>query len=146
MPNRSNLLHSYNAAEVIMNFIGIPILGLADGTFVNVERNEDAFGLVSGSDGEGCRWSSNNRSGKVTFTLGQWAITNDLLSAVALVDELKGDGIGAFLMKDMSGRSLYSAEKAWIVKLPAAGYSRESSETREWIIETNNLIMLVGGN
>jgi hypothetical protein len=140
-------LHTYDPSQVAVVFAGIPINGYADGTFLNVEQNEDSFTLTIGSDGEGCRAKSNNRSGRVTFTLGQWSMANDLLSAVHNVDinTPNGDGIGPLLIKDNSGRSIYTAEKAWIVKPPAAAFGREA-ESREWVIETDNLIQFHGGN
>lgn len=140
-------LNTYDPAQLTMVFAGIPIDGFADGTFVNCERNEDAWTLQVGSDGEACRSKSNNKSGRITFTLGQWSNSNDLLSALANTDENtpNGDGIGPLLVKDLSGRSLFTAEKGWIVKQAAAGWSREA-ESREWIVETNELNVFVGGH
>lgn len=140
-------LHTYDPAQLAIVFAGIPVDGFADGTFLSVEQNEDSFSLQVGTDGEGCRSKSNNRSGRVTFTLGQWSKTNDLLSAVHQVDinSPNGDGIGPLLIKDMSGTSIYAAEKAWIVKPPAAAFGREA-ESREWVIETNDLQQLHGSN
>ncbi len=140
-------LHTYYPDQVAIVFAGIPISGFADGTFLSVEQNEDSFTLQVGTDGEGCRSRTNNRSGRATFTLGQWSASNDLLSALHNVDinTPNGDGIGPLLIKDNSGRSIFTAEKAWIVKPPAAGYGREA-ESREWVIETDNLIQQHGGN
>lgn len=138
---------TYDPASVSIVAFGIPISGYADGSFVSVERNEDSFTLQVGTDGESCRSKSNNKSGRVTVTLLQSSISNDLLSAQLALDELSpnGDGIGPFLMKDNSGRSLFAAEKAWIVKPPAAAFSRES-ESREWVIESADLVPFTGGN
>ena len=138
---------TYDPAQVAVVFAGIPISGYADGTFLSVEQNEDSFALQVGTDGEACRSKSNNRSGRVTFTLGQWSEANDLLSALHNLDinTPNGDGIGPLLVKDNSGRSIFSAEKAWIVKPPAAGYGREA-ESREWVVETDNLVQFHGGN
>jgi len=140
-------LHTYDAAQVAIVFAGIPVDGFADGTFLSVEQNEDSFSLQVGTDGEGCRSKSNNRSGRVTFTLGQWSKTNDLLSALHQLDinTPNGDGIGPLLIKDLSGTSLDAAEKAWIVKPPAAAFAREA-ESREWIIETHELQQFHGSN
>lgn len=141
------MAHVYDPASVVLVFSGIPVSGYADGTFVSVDFNEDAFTLQVGTDGEACRSKSNNRSGRVTFTLGQWSMSNDLLSAVANLDlsTPNGDGIGPLLVKDFTGRSLYAAEKAWIVKMPTAEFGREAT-SREWIIETDFLVAFCGGN
>jgi hypothetical protein len=114
---------------------------------VSVEQNEDSFSLAVGTDGDACRAKTNNRSARITLTLLQSSLSNDLLSAVHNLDILSpnGDGIGPFLMKDNSGRSLFAAEKAWIVKPPTSAFAREA-ESREWVIETDNLVQQVGGN
>lgn len=140
-------LSTYDPSQVAIVFAGIPITGFADGTFLNVEQNEDSFTLQVGTDGDGCRSKSNNRSGRVTFTLGQWSACNDLLSALHNLDvnTPNGDGIGPLLIKDLSGTSMYIAEKAWITKPPAAGFGREA-ESREWIIETLDLEQHHGSN
>lgn len=142
-------LKTYDAAQVAMVFSGIPILGIAEGTFVSCERNEDSFTLYTGASGEAARAKTNNRSGRITFTLMQTSATNDLLSAVANIDENSpsGDGIGPFLMKDLTGRTIVAAEKAWIVKQPTTNFAGEASENREWVLETDELLfLLVGGN
>lgn len=140
-------LLNYDASQVLMIMAGIPVQGLADGTFVSAAFNEDGFTLTVGTDGEGTRAKTNNRSGRVTFTLMQSSSSNDLLSALHNLDlnSPNGDGIGPLLIKDRSGRTLITAESAWIVKHPDAEYAREAS-TREWIVETDELIASQGGN
>jgi len=137
----------YNPAEVAVIFAGAPLSGFADGTFVTVERNEDSYTLQVGTDGEQCRSKSNNKSGRITVTLMQSSQSNAILSAFHALDELSpnGDAIAPSLVKDNQGTSLYAAEKSWIVKPASAEHGRESG-SREWIIETGHLNVLVGGN
>lgn len=142
-------LRKYDPSQVAIIFGPVgPIGGFADGTFVSVEQNEDSFALSVGSDGEGTRAKSNNRSGRVTVTLAQSSASNALLSAAHLLDinSANGDGIGPLLVADRSGTSLYEAENAWIVRPPAAEFGRDGAATREWIIETDNLNQVHGGN
>lgn len=140
-------LKKYDPSQVTVIFAGIPISGFAEGTFVSAERNEDSFSLYVGADGEVTRAKSNNKSGRVTFTLAQSSLSNDALSAIATVDELSpaGDGIAPLLVKDLSGRTIVSALEAWIVKPATSEFGRETSE-REWILESGDLTMFVGGN
>jgi hypothetical protein len=137
---------NYDPDRVSFIFAGVPVEGFADGTFISVEQNEDAFVLAIGSDGEACRAKSNNRSAKITLTLLQTSRSNQLLTAFYQTDIISpsGDGIAPLLIKDNSGTSLHLAEKAWITKIPAATYAREA-ENREWVFETNELINNVGG-
>lgn len=136
---------SYDPAEVQVIIAGIKISGFADGTFVTAARKNASFALIVGSDGEGARAKSNDRSATVTVTLLQTSDSNDALSALLNLDELSSDGVGALMIKDNSGRLLLSAETAWIEKPPDAEFAREITN-RVWVIETNELTGLWGGN
>jgi len=58
---------------------------------------------------------------------------------------LSNTGLFSVLVKDNSGRSIYAAEIAWVVKAPTGEFGNESG-SRSWIIETDNLEVLTGGN
>lgn len=140
-------LRTYDPKEVSVIF-GAPIKGFADGTFVSVEYNEDFFTMQIGADGDAIRAKSNNSSARVTITLLQSSESNDILSATLNLDRLSpsGDGILPFLLKDNTGRTLMTAEKMWITKPPTVAYGREG-ETREWVLETDNMLPSnIGGN
>ena len=138
-------LKAYNFAKVAVIFGGRQLTGFADGDAVTVERNEDAFTLLIGADGEGTRSKSNNRSGRVTVRLLQTSESNAILNAFAKADDLSDTGLQPLLVKDASGNSLYSAELAWIVKMPAATLGAEAGD-REWVFETDNLVINEAGN
>lgn len=136
---------TYDPKSVNITFAGIPVEGFADGTFITVARDNPGWNKQIGSDGEGVRAKSNDRGGTMTVTLMQSSATNDAFSALALIDENSGNGVGPFLMRDASGRTICAAETAWIEKFADASFAREA-ETREWTIATDVLIMTVGGN
>ncbi len=121
------------------------ITGFADGTFVTVEKNEDAFSLQIGTDGDGTRSKSNNQSGRITISLMQSSPANDVLSLIHNADLELGSGVFPLFIKDLQGNSIFEASQAWITRFPSAGYGREA-EAREWVIETDNLIMFAGGS
>lgn len=142
-------LRNYDPAQVAIVWGPVgPISGFADGSFVTVEQNEDSFALSIGTDGEGTRAKSNNRSGTVTVVLAQSSPINLLLSAQHNIDinTPAGDAIGPLLIADRSGTSIYEAENAWIRKPPAAEFGRDGAATREWVFETEELVQLHGGN
>lgn len=136
---------TYNPADVAIIFAGVPVEGIADGTFVTVARNNQSYNMNIGSDGEGVRAKSNDKGGTVTLTLMQSSVSNDALSALSILDEASGDGVGPLLIKDNSGRTLCSAETAWIQKPADVEFAREAT-TREWVFETDLLDMFIGGN
>ncbi|NIM20432.1 MAG: DUF3277 family protein, partial [Candidatus Latescibacteria bacterium] len=119
-------LTNYNPDRVTLILGGIIIDGFADGQFVEVEMNNDAYALTVGTDGDGTRAKSNDRSGTITFNLMMSSATNDALSALHNLDlnSPGGDGVVPFLMKDLEGRTLVTAERAWIRRFPTATYDR----------------------
>lgn len=137
-------LKQYDPKRVALTFKGILIQGFASGTFVNVERNEDTFSLETGADGNSTRVRSQNRSGKMTITLRAEAPTNDLLSAVALLDERTGLGVGAWTLKNANSTTRVHAQSAWITKPASVEHASEAS-TREWVFESDNIEMSIGG-
>jgi hypothetical protein len=136
---------SFDPSQVIVAFLGTPLHGFIDGVFVKVSRNEEAFKLQVGADGEAARVRNRNRSGQVTITLQQTSVSNDVLSAAAALDELGSGGVGALLIKDLNGSTLVSALSAWVRKVPDAELGKELGQ-REWVLETGTLAMFIGGN
>lgn len=139
------MLKTYDPKQVAVIVGGKIMQGFADGTFVKLERNEQAFNLKVGVDGEGTRAKSNNRSGKITITLMQSSDSNDELSGFAAADELSNTGAVPVLVKDASGRTLASAVTAWVQKYADAEFAKEAM-TRPWTLETDELVIFEGGN
>jgi len=119
--------------------------GFSDGTFIKASRNEQAFTLKVGVDGEGTRAKSSNRSGKVEISLMQSSTSNDDLSAFAISDELTSTGAVPILIKDGSGNMVCSAVTGWVQKFPDTEFAKEVS-VWTWTIETDSLQFFAGGN
>ena len=135
----------YDPKNVSVIVGGKILSGFADGTFIKAERNEQAYTLKVGVDGEGARAKNNNKSGKLTFTLMQTSSSNDVMSAYAAADELGNGGAVPVLIKDHNGSSVVTALTAWVQKLPDLEDAKEIS-MRTWVMETDELIMFIGGN
>lgn len=128
---------------VVVN--GIPIQGYADGTGVKVARADDAFKKTVGMDSSVTRTKSADKSGTVEITLAQTSLSNPILSAIATIDEAQNGGIVKVAVSDLSGTSLYSADKAWIRKQPDAEFGKTASN-RTWIFDCANLKVFHGTN
>lgn len=139
-------IKQYDPKKVAVIFAGLPLSGFAPGTFVKVEYNEDAFSLEVGADGETTRVKNANMSGKITVTLMASSASNDDLSDLAVADRVSGEGTFAGLIKDAKGTSNHAAATCWISKVPPAEYSKEGNGTREWVVETDELLSYVGGS
>lgn len=118
--------------------------GFSDGTFIRVIRNEQSWNLKVGVDGEGTRARNNNQSGRFEIELMQSSPSNDVLSDYIQLDESSGTGAVPVLMKDNNGTTIASCLTGWVQKWADSDYSKEVS-VRKWIIETDQLIVFVGG-
>ncbi len=135
---------TYSPEDVSVSVNGVGLSGYSEGTFITVEREEDSYTKIVGSDGQVTRSKNANRSGSVTLTLKASSASNDVISALSIKDEIDGSGVFVVMVKDNSGRSIYSG-KGWIRKPANAEYAKEVSD-REWVFDIANLLMFLGGN
>lgn len=136
---------TYDAKKVAVIVGGIPMSGLADGTFVSIERDEDSFTKVVGADGQTSRAKSNNRGGSMSLTLMQSSPSNDVLTAFMLADETANAGVVPIAVVDFSGRTKFASAFGWIKKPPVAEFGKELSE-REWVFDLSDVDIFIGGN
>jgi len=138
------MVRTYDPKQVSQTAAGSIIEGFAEGEMISVDRNEDSANLSIGSKGEGTRAVTNNRSGRVTLTLQQTSPSNGVLDAQRIAMELTSGGIFTFFGKDNLSGDTWEGTTAWIVKPATMGFSNETSN-REWIMETDDLILAVLG-
>ncbi len=138
-------MKTYDPKQVQLIVGGVIGSGYADGTFITVARANDAYLMAMGTDGEGTRIKSNDKSGTFELVLQQSSSFNQHLSNLLLADEADNAGIVPVMLKDGSGSSLYLAEQAYIKKAPDAAFGKDIG-TRTYILETDNLQMFAGGN
>jgi hypothetical protein len=138
-------VYTYASDEVQIIVGGVPMSGLADGTFVSISRDEQAFTKVTGADGSTSRSKSANKAGTITITLKQTSPSNDVLSGFMIADEQGNAGVVPVMVKDTGGRTLHYASAAWVQQAPDQDFAKELSE-REWIMDCARIDMFVGGN
>lgn len=141
------MFKNYDPKEITVTLAGILIGGYADGAFVRIEQESDDFSDVVGTDGEVSRSKTSDRRATVTFALMQTSSSNALLSALNNLDKASpnGAGVGALIIRDRQGTSLYRAAHAWVQKPPDVAFDREPT-SREWTIRCASLERLDGGN
>lgn len=138
-------MREYRPEDVTLIFNGQIITGFAEGTFITVERDEDAYFYSPSTSGGGTRVKNANRAGKITVVLQQSSPSNQVFSDALKADEDSNDGISPALVRDNSGTDLHKAESAYVVKRPSSPYAKEIS-TREYILQCEVLEMNNGGN
>jgi len=136
---------TYSPDQVTVTFTGANIHGFIDGSFVKAERDESAFFLQIGADGEYARARNKNKAGKVTIILQQTSVSNDVMAAAAKLDELNSGGHGALIIKDLNGTTLLNAKEAWVDKIAPLDFGKDLGQ-REWVLRTGLLDIFVGGN
>ena len=141
----SNRATSFNPAETDVIVGGITITGFQEGTGIEIERDEDTFSKVTGSNGEVSRIMRNNRGAKIVLTLLQGSESNLSLSNFHNIDENTGAGSVPVIVKDNSGGSVHEATSAWVLKPAKANYGT-AHEARVWTIDCAQLIQSIAGN
>jgi len=136
---------SYDPMQIQIIFGGNPITGYADGTFVEIEFDEQQWNKVTGADALTSRAKTNNYAGSVTITLLATSSGNDVLNSIMQKDRRNNTGVVSLIVKDSGGRTIWSAQHAWIEQIPTQAWSKETEE-RAWTIATAALIGNVGGN
>lgn len=138
-------IFTYAPDQIMIVIGGFPMYGLADGTFLSIDRNEDAYSVVAGADGQVARVKSNNPTATMTLTLMQTSESNQILTNFALLDQASNSGTFPILIKDIEGTTLIFSSKAWVQKMPTTEFSKDISN-REWTIALSDITYNIGGN
>jgi hypothetical protein len=120
------------------------IVGFAAGTFIKASYNEDLYMLEVGADGSSCRIRNANESGRFEITLLKSSMSNDLLSAQAILDRATGQGVVPVQVKDGNGLAVAAARNVWIIKVADLERGKELGDVT-WILETDKLSIVQGG-
>ena len=139
------MLYTYDIKKFTFTW-GIIILDdFFEGGEVTIERNSDLWVLSKNVTGGGTRAKQNDSSGRIIFSLDQASPVNNEMSAYIALDKISNAGVAPFLARDLNGTTAVFAENCWAVKDPIVTLGNNSSG-REWILETENLEIFVGGS
>jgi len=141
----NNRTSNYDPAQTDVIVGGVTISGFAEGTGIEVERDEDTYTKQTGSNSEVTRIMRNNRGAKITLTLLQGSESNLVLSNFNNIDENTGAGAVPVIVKDNTGGSVHEATTAWVQK-PAKSTYGTAHESRVWILDCAQLIQTIAGN
>ena len=134
----------YDPSKVTLTLGTLLVEGYMEGTMISVSWLADNVSLAMGSQGVGAMIPSNNMSAEITINLQQTAASNTRLTAIFGINRT---GLAVPLsLRDGSGASLLAAATAWIKKLPDTGFSGNGIEARTWVITTDRMDGVVGGN
>jgi hypothetical protein len=138
MDTHNGLTTTYDPKKVIITYGSVPIGGYADGTFVQVDPNGDAFTKKVGADGEVVRTRSNDNTHTVAITLQQSSLSNQYLSTCKNADKLTGLGMLPLSITDLNGATLFFWPQAWVSTDPGWGFAKEPTD-RAWTFHTGQI-------
>lgn len=139
-------VRTYASDRVMVIVDGVPMIGLAPDTFVNITPLSDMVTSQVGADGEVARSRNSDRRATVEITLLGTSPANDVLSGMVAADELSGSAMFPVTVQDLRGTSMFAAPQAWIRRKPDMSFGGEVG-TKTWTLEAGApSVWNVGGN
>jgi hypothetical protein len=132
---------TYNPKEVLISFGIHAVTGVAEDSFINLEKNGDGITDVIGCDGEQIRSLDPDDTWNITLTLLQESVTNAWLQNRHDQDRLDGLGMFPVTIKDLRGGLLFSCEQAWVT-IAAAHPFGKTAQNREWTLRTGEATLI----
>ncbi len=132
--------------SIVVAGVPLPAKGYADGEFIKLERDSQAYTDFVGTDGDVTRARQHDKRATCTFTTMQEAAVNAILSTLHLSDlnSDNGAGIGPFLLKNRAGLTVHAGKECWIAKLPDVTLDKGATG-RAWMIRIPQLESFEGG-
>lgn len=141
--SNSFTVQTYSPKDVILTVGGYQLTGWQS---INVSRSVKGFTVVRGIRGKNTRVKNVDTSATITISLIQSAQGNDVLSYIHELDLEEGTARISLLLKDRSGRSVFSSNEGFITGYPTATFSGQF-EYRNWELFCQTTgTYTVGGN
>lgn len=140
--SNSFIVHTYSAKDVILTIGGYQLTGWQS---INISRTVKGFTPIRGIRGKNTRVPNVDTSATITISLLQTSQGNDVLSYIHELDLNEGTARIALMLKDNSGRSVFSSNEAYITGYPIATFSGQF-EYRNWefFAQTTNTYVVAG--
>lgn len=128
-------VRTYNCKQVLIALGSHVVTGYAEDSFVTIEKQGDGVMSKVGCDGEIARAIDPNKQFKVKVSLLQVSPSNTWLQSRYDLDCETGNGTFPVLVRDLTGKTVFSSDTAWVVKPTSYGYGKDTTN-REWEIDT----------
>lgn len=134
-------VRTYNCKEVLISFGTHSVTGVAEDSFVSLEKNGDGISDVIGCDGEQIRSLDPDDTWNITLSLLQESVTNAWLQNMHDKDRTDGTGMFPVTIKDLRGGTLFSCEQAWVTTAAARPFGK-TAQNREWTLRTGEATLV----
>lgn len=136
-------INTYNPRDVQLIIAGYQIVGWER---ITIARNSKGFNTVKGIRNKHTRTETRDTSGVLTFSVLQTSASNEVLSYIHELDLDEKTARLSIILKDSSGKSVFSSDEAFITGYPTTTYSG-NFEYRSWEIAMHSTkTFLVAGN
>jgi len=134
---------TYAPKDIILIVAGKIITGFTD-DMISVSYEVNQVEDEAGADGEVVRRILHDTRGTITANLQQTSRSNLILSGLANVDRLSGDGVFPVVLRNNRGLDLVVGGSAWIQKQSDMNFTG-GLEGRAWEIRIAHMQMIIGG-
>jgi len=139
-------LWQYIPSQVVISIGGLhEIVGIPDGEFVSVTKNNYAVKTYRALDGEKMRVFNNDNSYSLTISLVQSSPSNTVLDTLFKIDQLTRRGKFPVAISDLSGSSRFYCASAWIETVPDMVFANDL-QINKWKIMCSDATMVIGDN
>lgn len=135
-------VNTYSPKDVILTISGYQITGWQS---ISISRSSKGFTSIRGIRGKNTRIPNVDTSATLSVSLLQTSQSNDVLSYIHSLDLQEGTARIVLMLKDNSGKSVFSSSEAYITSYPVVSFSGQF-EYRNWEIFCQKTKFSVGGN
>lgn len=136
-------VNTYSPSDVIITVGGYQLTGWQN---ITISRTVKGFTVIRGIRGKNTRVPNVDTSATITISLLQTSQGNDVLSYIHELDLNEGTARIALMLKDNSGRSVFSSNEAYITGFPVAAFTGQF-EYRNWeVFAQTTSTYVVAGN
>ena len=137
---------TYDPKKVTVVFGAKQITGFSEDDIISIAPSGEGMQKIVGADGEVGRSVDPNETFEVTISLATTSKSNEYLSELYNIDRQTGSAMLPFMIKDLSGTTMFMAEQAWVANFPESSLGRVIG-THEWTIATGQVKNpVLGGN
>lgn len=133
----NDVVATYNPRKITASFGNHIVSGFADDSFISIEPQGDGTTSVTGADGEMIRSIDPTSQSVIKLVLLISSKTNKFLTEQHYKDQENGDGVFPVIIKNLLGKTTFSASMAWVPKLAGIGYGKTAG-TCEWELHTGS--------
>ena len=131
---------TYSSRQVVSNFIGLPISGYAEDSFVTVTYNSDFSTPTVGADGEVALALSPDQTGTIAFDLIDTSQGAKRLAQLFGVQRARDEPVrGPIVISDPSGATLVISNNAHLQSI-GEGTLGSGNNTRTFTFYVENMI------